>query len=35
MDDVDDDYGRKTMERQKYEVDEKSKKLETRIRINL
>lgn len=31
MDDVDDDYGRKTMERQKYEVEDKSKKLETMV----
>ena len=28
MDEVDDDYERKTMERQKYEVDDTSKKLE-------
>jgi hypothetical protein len=26
MDDVDDDYGRKTMDRQTYDVDEKAKK---------
>ena len=31
MDDVEDDYGTKTMERQKFAIDDKSKKLETMV----
>jgi hypothetical protein len=32
VDDVEDNYGTKTMERQNFEIDDKSKKLETMVK---